>query len=76
MTVSRDLFADSTGVRAADSGRGIVAAKLHLLDAIGVGLAARDAIGEPIGSPQRRLCGDGSASVFGLERRGSAAAPH
>jgi len=52
----------------------LVSAKLHLLDAIGVGLAAsRTRIGEPYRIAASELSGKGAASVFGLDHSGAAA---
>ena len=75
MTVSRDLVRGLMRMSARPiPDEVLTAAKLHLLDAIGVGLAAsRTAIGEPYRNAAPDLCGTGGASVFGLDLSGSAA---
>ena len=75
MTVSRDLVRALMRMSARPvPDEVLTAAKLHLLDAVGVGLAAsRTAIGEPYRNSAPALCGTGGASVFGLDLSGSVA---
>jgi 2-methylcitrate dehydratase PrpD len=75
VTVSRDLVRALMRISAQPiPHETLTAAKLHLLDAVGVGLAAsRTEIGAPYRKAARALCGTGDASVFGLVQSGTAA---
>lgn len=75
MTVSRELIRTLMRIAAEPiPAEVLAAAKLHLLDAVGVGLAAsRTQIGEPYRKAAASLCGSGNASVFGLAQSGAAA---